>query len=69
MGNKKKDNKGECPVTKSYPYTRRVSFPCKIDEVPQPPVSEHPKGWSPEMQRKLEKLRLQEVQQKKDMDE
>ena len=68
MGNKKKNHEEEYPVTKSYKYTRRASFPCKIDAVPQPPVSDHPKGWSPNMQRKLEKLRLQEAQQKERSD-
>lgn len=68
MGNKKKNHEEEYPVTKSYPYTRRASYFCKIDEVPQPPVSEHPKGWSPEQQRKLDELKLREAQQKERSD-
>ena len=69
MENKKKDNKDECQVTESYKYTRNfASYFCKIEEVPQPPVSEHPKGWSPNMQKKLDKLKLKEAQQEKKSD-
>ena len=65
MGKKKKDNQEAVPVTRSYPYTANPSYPCKIDAVPQPPVFKHPKGWSPALCRKLEKLRLQKEESDK----
>lgn len=37
--------------------TRPSSYFCKIDATPRPPVSDHPKGWSPALQRKLESLK------------
>lgn len=47
-------------VTKSYRYTGSPSYFCKIDATPKPPYMRHPKGWSPEQQRKLDRLKNKE---------
>lgn len=56
------ENSGDtCAQQKrSYVYSSSPSFFCKIEETHRPPISENPKGWTPELARKIKKLKLAE---------
>ena len=44
-------------LVKTYKYTPKSSYFCIIEKNPTQPIGEHPKGWSPELQQKLNKRR------------
>ena len=44
-------------LVKTYKYTPKSSYFCIIEKNPTQPIGEHPKGWSPELQQKLDKRR------------
>ncbi len=50
-------NQNQKKLVKSYKYQPKSSYFCIIEKTPTQPIGEHSKGWSPELQQKLEKRR------------
>ena len=42
-------------LVKTYRHIPPASYFCEIKKIPTPPISKCPKGWSPELQKELDK--------------